>query len=275
MSTMNRERLHVTIDARLSSIAKNSPRTPAWYEPWHRLGPKSTWEERLLVCRAIRDSETFPADVGYFLMSWGIENLLVEAESRPEDDLRTMNRRESRRASDRIVANLMDEHGECEMAELFRTDPQRHARRREAGRQYFFEVGKPEVSEDSGWLKGFAEVVSSGLLTARATGKLGLRYRVEGGYWEISVYPLPAGAAGEEIKRPALSANVAWDIGKLHSVFDRIDGLGWYAACPDETESPYVWLEGGYQDYEVFLRLLPGEPDHLEPGERLEVWSVG
>jgi hypothetical protein len=143
------------------------------------------------------------------------------------------------------------------------------------GRQFFFGVGKPEVPEDSGWLKGFAEVVSSGLLTDRATDKLGLRYRVEGGYWEISVYPLPAGAAGEEIKRPSPSANVAWDIEKLQSVFDRIDGLGWYAASSDETESPYVWLEAEYQDRKVLLRLLPGEPDHLEPGEQLEVWPVG
>ena len=187
---MNRERLHVTIDARLSSIAKNSPRTPAWYEPWHRLGPKSTWEERLLVCRAIRDSETFPADVGYFLMSWVIENLSVDAESRLDNCLQTMNRRESRRASDRIFANLMDEYGECEMAQRFRTDPQRHARRHEVGRQFFFGVGKPEVPEDSGWLKGFAEVVSFSLLTDRTTGKLGVRYRVDGGYWEITVYPL-------------------------------------------------------------------------------------
>jgi hypothetical protein len=98
---------------------------------------------------------------------------------------------------------------------------------------------------------------------------------VDGGYWEITVYPLPAGAAGEEIKRPAPSAHVAWDIEKLQSVFDRIDGLGWYAGCSDETESPYVWLEGEYQDRKVFVRLLPGEPDHLEPGEQLEVWSVG
>src|SRR5690348_14726710 len=103
MSTTNRERLHPTIDARLSSIARSLTGTPTWYEPWHRLGPKSTGEERLLVCRAIRDSGTLPDDAGYFLMSWVIEDLSVDVESR-QDVLPTMNRRESRRASDRIFA---------------------------------------------------------------------------------------------------------------------------------------------------------------------------
>jgi hypothetical protein len=275
MSTENRDRLHPTIDAKLSSIARSLSGAPTWYEPWHRLGPESTGEERLLVCRAIRDSGTLPADVGYFLMSWVIENLSVDVESKSEDDLQSMNRRESRRASDRIFADLMHEHGERQMADLFRTDPPGHARRREAGRRFFFRVVKSAVSEDPGWLKDFAEVVSSGLMTGRASGKLGLRYRVDGGSWEISVYPLPAGAAGEGIKGPARSANVAWDIEKLRSVFDRIDGSGWYAACSDETESPYVWLEGEYQDHEVFLRLLAGEPDHLEPGDGMEVWPGG
>jgi hypothetical protein len=208
-------------------------------------------------------------------MSWVIENLSVDAESKLDNSLQTMNRRESRRALERICAGLMNEHGECEMADLFRTDPRQHAQRREVGRQFFFGAAKPEVPEDSGWLKEFAEVVSSGLLTDRPTDKLGLRYRVDGGYWEITVYPLSVGAAGEEIKGNARSENVAWDIEKLQSVFDRIDGLGWYAACSDETESSYVWLEGGYQDHEVFLRLLAAEPDHLEAGERQGGWSVG
>src|SRR3954469_14671490 len=111
MSTTNPERLHATIDGKLSSIAKSLTGAPTWYKPWHRLGPESTGEERLLVCRAIRGSGSLPAEAGYFLMSWGIENLSVDAESELNDSLRTMNRRESRRASDRIFANLMDDHG--------------------------------------------------------------------------------------------------------------------------------------------------------------------
>jgi hypothetical protein len=203
-------------------------------------------------------------------MSWVIENLSVDVESKSEDDLQSMNRRESRRASDRIFADLMHEHGERQMADLFRTDPPGHARRREAGRQFFFRVVKSAVSEDPGWLKGFAEVVSSGLLTDSATDELGVRYREDGGYWEISVYP--PGAAGEKIRGTAERSKVAWDIERLRSVFDRIDGSGWYAACPGEAGGPYVWLEGEYQDHEVFLRLLPGEPDQVEPGEECDVW---
>ena len=99
------------------------------------------------------------------------------------------------------------------------------------------------------------------------TGKLGVRYREEGGFWEISVYPLPADAVDRTIDGPARSRGLAWDIEILRSLFDRIDGLGWYASCGDEAESPYLWLEGGYRDHEVFLRLLPGKPDLVEPGE--------
>src|SRR3954453_17295716 len=141
MSTTNPERLHATIDGKLSSIAKSLSGTPTWYEPWLRLGSESTGEEHLLVCRAIRDSGTLPVDVGYFLMSWVVENLSVDVESKLENDLQTMNRRESRRASDRIFADMLEKHEEREMAELFRTDPLGHARRREAGRRFFFGVG--------------------------------------------------------------------------------------------------------------------------------------
>ena len=123
MSTTNRERLHPIIDPRLFNIAKSMPVAPPWYEPWLRLGPKSTVEERLLVCQRIRDSGTFPADVGYFLVSLMIEDLTEEAEAELDDGLQTMNRRESRRASDRIFADLLDKHGQREMADRFRTDP--------------------------------------------------------------------------------------------------------------------------------------------------------
>ena len=119
----------------------------------------------------------------------------------------------------------------------------------------------------------FIEAISSSLMTQRAPGKLGVRYREQGGYWEISVYPLSVGRVGERITGLAESTNIAWDIERLRSVFDRIDGLGWYAACPSESGSPYVWLDGEYQDHEVFLRLLPGEPDQVEPGEKCEVWQ--
>ena len=87
MSTKDRERLHAVIDARLSGIAMSLREPPPWNEPWLRLGPESTWEERLLVCQAVRDSGSIPDEAGYFLVSWIIEDLAIAVESERVDSL--------------------------------------------------------------------------------------------------------------------------------------------------------------------------------------------
>jgi len=270
MSTKNRERLHAVIDARLSAIATSFMELPPWNEPWLGLGPESTWEERLLVCQAVRNSGSIPAEAGYFLVSWIIEDLAIGVESELVDSLAFMNRRESRRASDRSFANLLDQHGEHEMAELFRTDPLGHARRREVGRRFVFGEKGEEPLQDPAWIKGFVRIVSSSLLTDRSTRHLAIRYRVDDGNWEISVYPIHEGGDHEEAEGSGASPAFAWNIEELRSVFDSIDGSGWYAVPPGGTECPYLWIEGNYQTHEVFLRLLPGEPDHIEPGATCE-----
>src|SRR5689334_5083661 len=108
MSTKHRGRLHAVIDARLSGIATSLPEPPPWNEPWLRLGPESTWEERRFVCQAVRDSGSIPAEAGYFLVSWIIEDLATVVESERADRFHFMNRRESRRATDLIFADLLD-----------------------------------------------------------------------------------------------------------------------------------------------------------------------
>ncbi len=40
-----------------------------------------------------------------------------------------------------------------------------------------------------------------------------------------------------------------------------------------ELECPYLWIEGNYQNHDVFLRLLPDEPDQIESGEICEDWG--
>jgi hypothetical protein len=273
MSTKDRERLHAVLDAGLSGTATSLPEPPPWYGAWLRLGPESTREERILVCQAVRDSGCLPDEVGYFLVSWIIEDLAIALEHERLGRLHSSNRRESRRASDRIFAGLLDRHGEHEMAERFRTDPLGHARCREVGRRFFFGAEGAAPPGDPAWLEKFIKVISSGLLTDRSTGRLGIRYREDEGHWEVSVYPIQTGVDLEEAEGSEESPGFAWDIEELRSVFDSIDGSGWYAACPGGTESPYVWIEGGYQEHEVFLRLLPGAPAHDEPGEKCEVWT--
>ncbi len=177
MSTKNRGRLHAVMDARLSAIARSMQEPLPWNQPWLRLGPESTWEERLFVCQAVRNSGSVSAEAGYFLVSWIIEDLAIVVESERVDSLEFMNRRESRRATDRSFANPLDQHGEHEMAERFRTDPLEHARRREVGRRFFFEEMGEEPLQDPAWIKEFVRTVSSSLLTDRSTPRLGIRYR--------------------------------------------------------------------------------------------------
>jgi len=267
MSIKNRWRLHAVIDARLSAIT-SLREPPPWNEHWLRLDPESTWEERLFVCQAVRNSGSIPAEAGYFLVSWIIEDLATVVESERVDSLEFINRRESRRANDRSVADLLDQHGEHEMAERFRIDPLGHARRREVGRRFFFEEMGEEPLQDPAWIKEFVRTVSSSLLTDRSTRHLGFRYRVDDHNWEISVYPIHEGRDDEEVEGSVASPSFAWNIEELRSVFDSIDGSGWYAVRPGKTECPYLWIEGNYQTHEVFLRLLPGEPDHVELREK-------
>ncbi len=110
--------------------------------------------------------------------------------------------------------------------------------------------------------------MSSSLRTDRSTRHLGIRYRVDDGNWEISVYPIQEGGEREEAEGSGASLSFAWNIEELRSVFDSIDRSGWYAVPSGEKECPYFWIEGNYQSHEVFLRLLPGEPDHVDSGEK-------
>jgi hypothetical protein len=268
---MQRERLHPVIDSQLARIARSTSQAPAWFEPWLGLGPQSTEQERLTVCQAIRNSGSLPAHAGYFLVSLVLENMSSDRVSRLAHGLLTMNQREWRRTSDRVFAKLMDEANESEMARLFRSDPLEHTRRREAGRQFFFGRDAEEGPADSGWLQEFSRVISSSLVTDKATRKLGVRHQEEDGNWTIAVYPLRQTVPPELIEPSASPPGYAWDIQELQSVFDLIEGMGWFAVPTDRTESPYLWIEGEFQGHQIFLRLLPVEPDQVEPGGEFDV----
>src|SRR4051794_21671626 len=168
------------------------------------------------------DREVVALGLGDFLVSWIIEELAVAVEPERVDRLHSVNRRESRRASDRIFADLLDQHGEHEMAERFRTDPLGHARRREVGRQFFFGAEGAKPPDDPAWVKEFVAIVSPSLLTDRSTRHLGIRSREGDGNWEISVYPIHGGGDLEQAAGSVASPSYAWDIEELRSVFDSV-----------------------------------------------------
>ena len=214
------------------------------------------------MCRAIRDAGTLPEEAGYFLVCWAAEKLADDEVSRLSDPLRTLNVFEGCRAFDRLLGDLLEGHGEAAMADLLRTDPEEHDRRREVGRLFFF--GPDDKGKDvaTGWLDGLLRAVAVAVVASRPVDGLAYRYCPDQFVRELHVRP-PAGLPR--------TGGTGWaiDIGRLREAFDRMDGCGWYAAPADPGESPYFWVEGKFDGREVFLRLLP---DGAEEDKGWEVW---
>lgn len=260
MSGKDQERLHPRIDRKLARVVRSSPVPPSWQEPWSRLGPESTQEQRLEAFQAIRDSATVPKDAGYFLVSWQVENLAAEVQEKLRDPLQTLNMFEARRTSDRIFTELLERHGERKTAKLFLTDSGEHDRRREAGRQFFFGSEGAEAPQDPAWLEHLLRAVAYGIVAPVPAEGLSCRYRQDGDYWEVHVLGPSEGGR-----------DWAVDIERLREQFDRIDGCGWYAVPAGQGDSPYAWIEGMFQEHEVFLRVLPEGP-WPEDGTEYQVW---
>ena len=73
-----RDSPYTAIDAKLAGLIATLPARPDWWERWQRLTAGSTREERLTVYQAIRDSGLLPADAGFWLVSWLIDELASE-----------------------------------------------------------------------------------------------------------------------------------------------------------------------------------------------------
>jgi hypothetical protein len=252
--------LHPVIDRKLSAAARSEPRPP-WYDAWSRLGGTSPHEERLKVCQAIRDAGTVPTEAGYFLVSWAVEYLAEDEDSRCASPLEMMNIFEGIRASERTFPALLEKHGEAGMAALFRTDPREHDRRREMGRQFFFGAEEEEAPVDMEWLRRLIRAVADSVVAREPVASLAFRCGREGDPWLVHVCP-PGGADDLGAQGWAV------DIERLREAFDKIDGCGWYAAPAEKGERPYLWVEGEFDGQEVFLRALPA----FEEGQEHEVW---
>ncbi len=251
MKPTDPERLHSAIDLKLAAVANSSP----WFDAWYRLGPQSTRQDQLTVCQAIRDAGTLPEDAGYFLVSWGAERLAEEEDARLKDPLQTLNHFEGVRTSERTFVALLKKFGETRMADLFRIDPKEHDRRREAGRLFFFGPVEDEEDDDPQWLDALLPAVARRLVASRPVESLLYRYCPGQFTRELHVC-LPAGSGW------------AVDIESLREAFDKIDDCGWYAALTEQSEPPYLWVDGAFDGHEVFLRVLPAAAE----GRMYETW---
>jgi hypothetical protein len=262
MDTSDKERLGTAIDRKLAGVVRSSPSPPAWHEAWSRLGPGSAAEERLKVCQAVRDSGNLPDTAGYFLVCWKAEDLAAEAGGKLRDPLQAVNSFQARLTSDRVFAELLERHGEGRMAALFYTDPEGHARLREAGRQFFFGPEQAEDPWDPGRLAALLRAVADSMVAPRPIETLEYWHRRD---WESS----------EVHVRGPSEGGWALDVERLRESFDSIDAAGWYAAPAGQAGAPYCWVEGTFLDREVFLRVVAEASPAAEPGERYEVWRRG
>ena len=197
-------------------------------------------------------------------MCWKAEDLAADAEQKQPDPLLTLNRFEARRTSDRIFADILERHGESRMAGLFHTDPEGHAYRRETGRQFFYGPEDTEEPWDPGWLPALLRTVADAVVASPKIDSLEYGQRREWDSCEVHVRPASANTEGW-----------ALDLEKLRGAFDAVDGAGWYAAPGTRGGVPYCWIDGTFQDHEVFLRVLADVTPAAEPGEHYQVWKRG
>ena len=297
MNTRDNDPLHVAINAKLAGIVEASSAKPAWYEDWMRLGPESTEEERLAVYQAVRDSGCLPAEAGLYLVSWQIDAMasmdaeislhhldqrmkaIEEAHGLEEGEFWPPGkapkryeelRRKYQDAWDEIFAAALEEHGEQEMAQQFRADPEGFHRRSKVGQEFFHGPQEPEDSDAPEWVYALAEAVAGNMTADGAPGPLGFLYREEEGSWELVIYPKPVelvgGAEDGEIVAPGFSL----DLEGLRSLFERVDDFSWQALGFPQSEGPHVSIEGVYDGREVYMQILAYAPDDEEPGMRFD-----
>ena len=297
MASRSKAPLHARIDEKLRNVAESFSTTPGWYEQWRQLGPESTTEERLKVHQAIRDADGVAEEAGFFLVSWQIDEIASANPSAAmcslEDRLEAVKRRHGLGEGDRWppgeappeyeslrqqyhrvwdghFADKLDEYGEHEMARLMRDDPDRFEQLIEAGRHFFLGAPTPGISKCPGWLDSFVEIVVAHMSADAESGPLGLRYREEDGFWEITIYPTPVELVGGAHDGEVVAPGFSLDLEGLRSLFERIDDVGW-SALGSPSEPPNVWIEGLYLGNEILLRVLAHAPEDEEPGMKYKV----
>lgn len=155
---------YFAINVRLAQIVETSADLPQWYDAWRRLGSCATDEVRLAVYQAIRDAGSIPQLAGFYLIAWQIDAIasrIAETKLRGLDERLDLIRQahgladlepwlgptppeytalfdQRQAASGELYLESLEQHGETEIAALFRTDRDQYQRRSAAGRVWFY-----------------------------------------------------------------------------------------------------------------------------------------
>jgi hypothetical protein len=297
MDAPDHDPLHAAIDAKLAQVAAQTPTLPPWYAAWRRLGSESAEEDRLAVYRAVRDAGSVPDEAGLYLVSWQIDALILPdaetslrdledrmeaikcAHGLEEDDgwpsggappEYEVAHRRFHEAWDALYAAKLEALGENDMARLFRTDRAEFERRSEAGRRFFYGPDLADEAEATAWLDGLLEAVAACVEAESPMGPWGMRFLETDGFWEITVYPTPVELVGGRHDGRRVAPGFSLDLELLRSAFDAVSHFGWDALGLNCPEGPFVWVEGAYQGWEVYVQVLAYPPEDEEPGLHVE-----
>jgi hypothetical protein len=289
--------LYAAIDAKLAEIAAANPTPHSWHGALSRLGSQSSKSERLGVYRAVRVAGSVPVEAGFFLIAW-IVDLLTD--DRAEEGLREEERllelirqkygleedvsvnsedvpaeyreamQEMHKAWDKLYVGTLEECGEQEMAKLFHTDREQYDRLYEIGRQFFHGTEEEEGLADTAWLDRLLEVVAACIEAESPMGPLGLRYREEGGFWEVWIFPTPVELVGGAHDGAVVVPGITLDLEEFQAAFDKVEAFVWNALGLNYPEGPHIAIEGVFLGREVYLQVSARAPEDEEPGLKVD-----
>ncbi len=122
------------------------------------------------------------------------------------------------------------------------------------------------MPETPAWMEALVHAVAGSMTPYSPIGPLGLRYRQLPGVFDVLVYPLPLEMVGGAHDGGLASPNFSLSLPDLLSAFTRVDAVHWNAQGLAGDEGPYVSIEGSYQGYQVWLRVLACAPADVGPG---------
>ena len=127
------------------------------------------------------------------------------------------------------------------------------------------------------WLETLVDLVSNCIEAHSPMGPLEYRYSAEADIAELIIYPTPVELVGGAVDGAVVVAGVSLDLQMLQSAFERVEAMHWQAQGmgPYDLDGPHLSLEGLYQGYYVWLRVLSEPPEAVEPSLRLDTSGQG
>jgi hypothetical protein len=285
---------------KLEGLAKSSTPPPVWYTHWLNLTEQSSAEERLVVWKMIRASGDLPAEVGFHLVTsecvmvtqLHILQLLNEVEKRADaiyeecglDAWHASFERDSDHYEsfqeqcpddwDRLFVNTLIEHGEQEIAKVYRTERDRYWQLWKTGQDYLCPVASNPTQGSTGpgegtaapsWLVEFSgKVVQEACLDLLRQSRVPVSVKLvpysDG--WGVLVYPSVVEMVGGDRDGEIVHLVFVLDLRRLRRLFDKVTRFLWdpfdYQSHP---EASHVKIVGTYQGQTVMVKVfaLPEE----------------